>query len=166
MSFTPVETIVSKDELYSNKFLADVPFEPGQRGTLMGLIARLKNEPVVAEDDMECYTFLGRKEEANAREQTDWWKTGYYKRGVSPSERVETLQMLFRILFRVQGHESAQRLLMAVHEELTGHDINMFDMVAIEDQEAKLEAARRKQARAEWDAGRAKDQEGKVALAD
>jgi len=143
MTTLPVEIMVSDESLHNSKFLTEVAFNPREvRGTVLGLIGRLKHEPAIE-----------KREE-----------TGAYKAGVTPLERKEILQKLFRLLSPVQGETEVQKLFMAINAELERvWEINMSEMLAAEARVAEAAEAQREanklRREAELDKRREQEQE-------
>lgn len=136
MKTMTVETLVNDEQLYNIKFLADAPFDPPEmRGRVMGLIGKLRNDPEIPEETPE-----------DERDMVH--------RGLKPSERKASLDQLFRTLFPAQGHETCHKLMMAIHEELVSLGINMFDVLAAEEEKARQVKEQREAERAKREAER------------
>lgn len=135
-------------DIYGKGFLCDVTFDPPeQRGTVLGIMGRLLNEPAIKEGD--------------PRPGPD-----FYKGGVTPDERLVYLEKLWRILRPVAGCDEAKPLFEAVACELSEDwGVDMVALIAAEEKAAAEAAAMRERDRLRREAERKREAEEALALA-
>ena len=113
------------EDVYEIGLLCDVPFDPPKkRGTVLGILGKLRNEKPISEDEERRII-------------------GSWKKGLTPSERIDALKILWKSLLPNHKHESVVNLVNSILTELYEHDISIVPALIEEARLKDLEDAKR-----------------------